>query len=82
VTNGFSFRARADIGPRNALEREIFRHLHTIEGRISDEQILCCLGLVSLYQAICKVHVVEPVLPGPADITAEALAGRYQLPTE
>ncbi len=64
-----------DIGPRTPFEQDVFRHLHKIEGRISGEQILCGRGLVNLYQAICRVHAVEASLPGPADITAEALAG-------
>lgn len=64
-----------DLGPRTPFEREVFHHLHTIEGRISGEQILCGRGIVNLYQAICKVHSVEASLPGPADISAEALAG-------
>ncbi|HEV7253151.1 MAG TPA: glucokinase [Mesorhizobium sp.] len=64
-----------DLGPRTPREFDVFRHLETIEGRISGEQILSGRGLVNLYGAIARADGAAPEPVEPPQVTARALDG-------
>jgi glucokinase len=71
-----------DMGPRTAREYAIFPHIDEIreddgkkrdmKGRVSGEQILSGVGLVNLYNAICKADGKKATLEKPEEVTAAA----------
>lgn len=71
-----------DIGPRTPREREIFRHLAALEGRISGEQILSGRGLVNIYRAVAMSVGQAPRFTMPAEISAAALSGAEPVAVE
>ena len=62
-----------DLGPRTAGEAEIWKHLTTIGGRISAEQVVCGDGLVNLYIACCASDGATVAMNSPAQISAAAI---------
>ncbi len=62
-----------DLGPGDDREAEIWKHLETVGGRISAEQVICGDGLVNLYNACCKTENVVGQFLFAADISSAAL---------
>jgi len=62
-----------DLGPRREREIEVFKHLETIEGRVSAEQVLCGRGIINLYRAISLADGKTPGFTLPEEITQAGL---------
>lgn len=61
------------LAPGNELEIEILRLLARERSHVSFEHALSGPGLVNLYNAICTLRGVTPVLRIPADVTRSAV---------
>lgn len=65
----------ATFAPVDRREFEIARLLRDRFGHVSLERVLSGPGLVSLYQALCRLERAEPEALFPADVSARALDG-------
>ncbi|MBS0568659.1 MAG: glucokinase [Proteobacteria bacterium] len=64
----------AALAPGNELELDILRELFKRWSHIDRERAVSGPGLLNLYECICTLHGVHPMLRTPADVTAAALA--------
>jgi glucokinase len=65
----------ASFAPGSAREIEILRWLQQRSRHVSTEQLVSGPGLVNLYEAICALEGVPPVLRAPAAISEAARRG-------
>jgi glucokinase len=61
------------LAPGNALERDVLAVLARGGGYVPYERAVSGPGLVNLYQAVCTLRGIAPVLADPTAITAAAL---------
>lgn len=64
-----------DFAPVNEEQIAILRYLQKSYGRVSVERLISGQGLLSIYQALCHLEKMSPVLAAPAEVTAAALDG-------
>ncbi|MEE9314328.1 MAG: glucokinase [Rhizobiaceae bacterium] len=64
-----------DLGPRGDREIQVWKHLETVEGRVSAEQVLSGDGLVNLYQACCAADQISSTLVHPHEVSLAACEG-------
>lgn len=63
------------FAPGNAREIEILRFMQQRTRHVSTEQLVSGPGLVNLYEAICAIDGVQPLLRAPAAISEAARRG-------
>lgn len=73
---------QASLAPGNELEIEILRILMRHSTHVSNETALSGPGLVQIYNALCSIRGVPPVLRAPASITEAALGAHDALAIE
>ena len=73
---------QAALAPGNELEIEILRLLMRNTSHVSNEAALSGPGLVQIYNALCTIRGVQPLLRAPASITEAALGAHDALATE
>jgi glucokinase len=65
----------ASFAPGSAREIEILRWLQQRSRHVSTEQLVSGPGLVNLYEALCAIEGVQPLLRAPAAISEAARRG-------
>ena len=63
------------FAPVSERDVEIWRILREKFGRVSVERLLCGIGLVNIYSALCEIEGVQQELFSPKEVTDAALLG-------
>jgi glucokinase len=63
----------ATLAASNDEEAAIIRMLRKRWNHVSAERVLSGAGLVNLYEALCTLHGIEPLMLSPADVTRHAM---------
>ena len=63
-----------DFAPIDEQEARIFQHLSQKYQHVSYEQLLSGLGIEQIFEAICVIENIEPVVYSAKDISSKALA--------
>lgn len=61
------------LAASNVEEEEIIRRLRHRWSHVSAERVLSGAGLVNLYEALCAIDGIEPLMLSPADVTKRAM---------
>ena len=69
----------ATLAASNDEEEAVIRMLRKRWNHVSAERVLSGAGLVNLYEALCALNGIEPLMLTPADVTKRAMNGSDEL---